>query len=288
MTFDEMLEQAWNDHADHAAAVADRLVAAAATITSAEQLAPFARIVTHVFGEHLGDCERGVSLLNSLRRLPAYTDTPEAGGIVTRGVATLRFLGGDGTAATALALEDRASALATAASALSARNEYRRALDAYADGVRLAPSLPPNSPAFRALAIGGNNLAVALEEKAGRTDYETAGMVAAARGGLAFWRKAGTWLEEERALYRLARSLLAAGQPGEAVLCAQQCAQICESNDAPAFERFFASAVLARALREDGRSGDYRKVRHDALNWFDTVPDDEREWCESDLAELAY
>ncbi|MFO1303148.1 MAG: hypothetical protein U1F54_05410 [Burkholderiales bacterium] len=288
MTFDEMLEQAWNDHADNAAAVADRLVAAAPTIAHAEQLAPFARIVTHVYGEHLGECERGVSLLNSLRKLPAYADTPEVGGIVTRAVATLRFLGGDGNATTALAVEDRVSALATAASALSARNEYRRALDAYADGVRLAPSLPARSAAFRALAIGGNNLAVALENKPDRTTMEMAGMVAAARGALAFWRKAGTWLEEERALYRLARSLLAAGQPGEAVLCAQQCAQICEKNDAPAFERFFASAVLARALREDGRHGDYRQVRHDALNWFDTVPDDEREWCESDLAELAY
>lgn len=288
MTFEEMLDQAWNDHADHAGAVADRLAAAAATITSADQLAPFARIVTHVYGEHLGECERGVTLLNSLRRLPVYADTPEAGGIVTRAVATLRFLGGDGSATVALALEDRVSALATAASALSARNEFGRALDAYADAVRLAPALPGNSPAFRALAIGGNNLAVALENKADRSNVETAGMVAAARGGLAFWRKAGTWLEVERALYRLARSLLASGQTGEAVICAQQCARICDDNDAPAFERFFASAVLARALREDGRGSDYRKVRHDALNWFDTVPDDEREWCESDLAELAY
>ena len=288
MTFDEMLEQAWSDHADHPAAVADRLVAAAPTIASAEQLAPFARIVTHVYGEHLGECERGVSLLNSLRKLPVYAETPEVGGIVTRAVATLRFLGGDSNAATALAVEDRVSALATAASAMSARHEYRRALDTYADAVRLAPSLPAHSAAFRALAIGGNNLAVALENKADRAPVETDGMVAAARGGLAFWRKAGTWLEEERALYRLARSLLAAGQTGEAVICAQQCSQICEKNDAPAFERFFASAVLARALREDGRQSDYRQVRHDALNWFDTVPDDEREWCESDLAELAY
>ena len=104
MTFDEMLEQAWSDHADHPAAVADRLVAAAPTIASAEQLAPFARIVTHVYGEHLGECERGVSLLNSLRKLPVYAETPEVGGIVTRAVATLRFLGGDSNAATALAV----------------------------------------------------------------------------------------------------------------------------------------------------------------------------------------
>jgi hypothetical protein len=113
-------------------------------------------------------------------------------------------------------------------------------------------------------------------------------MIAAARGGLAFWRKSGTWLEEERALYRLARSLLAAGQPAEAALCAQQSMKVCDEHRAPAFERFFASAVLARALREDGRADEYRQVRNEALDWFDAVPDDEREWCESDLAELAY
>ena len=71
-------------------------------------------------------------------------------------------------------------------------------------------------------------------------------------------------------------------------MCARECATVCDLNSAPAFERFFASAVLARALREDGRPADYRHARSDALDWFDTVPDDEREWCEADLAELAY
>jgi tetratricopeptide (TPR) repeat protein len=288
MTFDEMIQQAWDDHADNTDAVADRLAAAAPTIATQAHFAPFARIVTHVYGEHLGECERGVTLLTSLRKLPAYTDTPAVGGIVTRSVATLRFVGGDATATSMLAADDRAAALATAAAALTARGELRRALDAYAEAVRIAPSLTAASPAFRALAIAGNNLSAALEEKIERTPAETEGMIAAARGGLAFWRKAGTWLEEERALYRLARSLLAAGQPGEAVLCAQQCANVCDENNAPAFERFFAIAVLARALREDGRPGDYRSMRSEALDWFDAVPDGEREWCEADLAELAY
>lgn len=288
MTFDEMIEQAWDDHADHTHAVADRLAAAAPTIGTPAHFAPFARLVTHVYGEHLGECERGVALLNSLRKLPAYADTPAVGGVVTRSVATLRFVGGDPTAAATLAADDRAAALATAASALTARKEYARALEAYAQAVRIAPSLPAGAPAFRALAIAGNNLSAALEDKEGRSPAETEGMVAAARGGLAFWRKSGTWLEEERALYRLARSLLAADQPGEAVMCAQQCARVCDENNASAFERFFAIAVLARALREDGRAADYRQTRNEALDWFDAVPDDEREWCEADLAQLAY
>jgi hypothetical protein len=288
MTFDEMIEQAWDDHADHAVVVADRLAAAAPTIAAPAQFAPFASIVTHVYGEHLGECERGVALLSSLCKLPAYIDTPVVAGAVSRGVATLRLVGGDHAAAATLDDQNRAAALAMAASALSARGEHARALEVYAQAARIAPSLAAGSPAFRALAIGGNNLSASLEDKQDRTPSETEGMVAAARGGLAFWRKAGTWLGEERALYRLARSLWAAAQPGEAALCAQECARVCDENNAPAFERFFASAVLARALREDGRAQDYRRVRHDALGWFDAVPEEEREWCEADLAELVY
>src|SRR6187402_3122380 len=95
MTFDDMIDQAWDDHAEHAQAVADRLAAAAPTIAAQAHFAPFAGIVTHVYGEHLGECERGVALLTSLRKLPAFTDTPAVGGIVARSVATLRFVGGD-------------------------------------------------------------------------------------------------------------------------------------------------------------------------------------------------
>lgn len=288
MSFEQMIGQAWDEHAHHTQAVADRLAAAAPTIAAAAHFAPFAHIVTHVYGEHLGECERGVTLLASLRKLPAYADTPSVGGMVSRSIATLRLVGGDARALGALTAEDRAAASATAASALTARGEYKRALDAYAEAVRIAPSLPSRSAAFRALAIGGNNLSAALEEKTGRDADETEGMVAAARGGLAFWRKAGTWLEEERALYRLARSLLAAGRPAEASISAQECVRVCDGNNAVPFERFFASAVLARALREDGRNDDYQRVREEAFAWFDQIPEDEREWCEADLAELVY
>jgi hypothetical protein len=113
-------------------------------------------------------------------------------------------------------------------------------------------------------------------------------MVAAARGAVTFWRLAGTWVEEERALYRLARSLIAAKQPDAAIESGVQCVRVCLANEAPAFERFFAYAVLASALREGGRDTDYADMREEAMAWFDRVAEDERQWCESDLADLAY
>lgn len=287
MTFDELIECAWNDHADHPEAVADRLAVALASVMAAEQVAPYSRIVAHVTGEHLGQWERGIDLLESLRRKPALADAPAAHDALRRDIATLRYAAGDTAAVTPLAVEDRARVLANAACAMAGRARPDDALAAYAEAVALAPLLPAGSVALRALAIGGNNVATELERMSARTPAQTEGMIAAAQGGLAFWRIAGTWLEEERAQYRLACSLLAAGTPVPAIEAGKTCAQICIDHDAPAFERFFAYAVLARALREARRPVDYADMRAEALAWFERVPQDERCWCEADLAELA-
>ena len=288
MNFDEFIDTAWNEHGDRPQEIAERLAVALPMMAAPAHVAPFARIVTHVYGEHLGQWQSGIALLEAVRRAPIYSEAPEVGGVVKRGIATLRYAGGDVAAVNPLGAEERATVLAAAASALTAHGEFARALEVYAQAVALAGQLPKGSAAFRSLAAGGNNLSAALEERTDRDEFQTQGMVAAARGGVTFWRMAGTWLEEERAHYRLARSLLAAGQPTEAIESARQCAEVCLEHDAPAFERFFAYAVLARALREDGRMDDYADMRDEALAWFERVPDVDREWCEADLAELAY
>lgn len=196
---EKLIDDGWRDHADHPREVAQRLATSAATIDTPRHVAPFARIVTHVYGEHLGECDRGIAILESLLLPPAVGDDPSSRALVKRSVAALRVVGGDAGALAGFPVEDRAWGLSIAASALAGLGDFRRALDAYAQATDLAPSLPAGSASVRALAMSGNNLAVALESKASRDEAETEGMVAAARAGLEFWRKAGTWLEEERA-----------------------------------------------------------------------------------------
>ena len=289
MTFDEFIATAWDDHGDHPQAVADRLAASFDLVTAPAQIAPYARLLAHVWGEHLGQWQRGVELIESLRRVPAFDGGSDASGAIARNVAALRHAGGDASALAGLADDDRAAALALAAAALAGRNEFDRALAAYAEACRRvdAAALPPGSPAIRALAVAGNNLAAALEERRERTAAETAGMVQAAEGGLRYWTLAGTWLEEERAQYRLARSLLAAGEPVRAVAAAQACVDVCARNDAPAFERFFGHAALALAQRAAGNRNGFLTARHDALEWHRNVPPEDRTWCEPDLSALA-
>ena len=287
MTFDAFLETAWSDHADRPQEVADRLAASLHVVRAPEHIPPFARLLTHVFGEHLGQWHRGTDLLESLRSLPAYDGGGAVTGALTRSIATLRYASGDNSALASLSPEDRVSVLATAAAAFSGRNEFRRALAAYSEAVRLANAgLPSGSPAIRALAIGGNNLAAALEEKAHRDAAETKGMIAAAESALKYWKSAGTWLEEERAEYRLTRSLMQAGESRAAIQSAERCIHVCRLNDAPAVEQFFGYAALALAQQASGDAGSFEVSRKHALHQFEKVPREERHWCASDRKEL--
>ena len=207
--------------------------------------------------------------------------------MLARHIAALRFAGGDESTLAPLATDDRIAALAVAASALAGQLCFKRAIAVYDAALALAAAgLADGSPALRALAVGGNNLAAALEDKADRDADETRGMVRAAEGGLLYWQRAGTWLEEERAEYRLARSLLQAGDVAAARHHAERCVDVCQANDAPAFERFFGHAVLALAQRGAGDAAAFDASSRCARALFNQIPADERTWCQNDLDEL--
>lgn len=286
-TFDTFLKTAWAEHGDHPQQVANRLAASRSLVQAPEQVRPFAGLVSHVYGEHLGQWHAGIALLESMRALPAYDGSPATVEPVARSIATLRYAGGDPSVLGALDAHDRTFVLASAAATFTGRGELDRAIAAYSQAMKAGEvDLAPTSPAVRALAIGGNNLAAALEDKADATPRELDAMVAAAEGGLVFWKQAGTWLEEERAQYRLARSLLRAGRAADAVDSAQRCVEVCRRNEAPAFEQFFGHTVLAlahRAARDDGRFAAHRGL---ALDLLAQVPEGEKAWCERARAEL--
>jgi len=286
--FDEFLETAWNDHADDAPAVAERLARALEAIIAPEHVAPYARIVTHVYGEHLGRYGDGVALLEQLRTLAAQDGSAAATDAVARGIAVLRYCGGDPSVLAALAADERIVVLATASSAFAEQKAHKRAIAAYTEALALAcDGVADGSPALRALAVGGNNLATALEEKPDRDALETRGMLAAAQGGLDYWRRVGTWLEEERAELRVSSSRRSAGDYDGAIHHAQRCLTLCRANDAPAIEHFFGAAALALAQRSAGLVEEFDASRRLAHEWHERVDPAEHTWCETTAARLA-
>jgi hypothetical protein len=287
MNIDAFLKAGWSDHADHPQDVADRLAASLHLVQTPDHFAPFARLLTHVYGEHLGLWGRGVELLESLRGHSGLEAGVAAARPIDIGIAARSYGSGNTAALDALPAEDQVLALASASSALAARDEVARAIAAYALALRTAQAGPaPSSPAMRALAVGGNNLAATLEGKSNRSASESQAMLAAAQAALVYWKRVGTWIEEERAEYRLARSLLQVGEPLAATQSAERCAEVCKRNDAPPIEQFFAHAVLALAHRASGNAASFEVHRRVALSNFDQTSEDERKWCENERKEL--
>jgi hypothetical protein len=288
MTLDEFLKQAWADHTDAADAVAQRLAGSTALVGEAAQVAPYARLVVHVYGEHLGRWPEGIALLDSLRHRPGGAE-PAARQAIDRSIATLRHATGEAGAVDALPPDERVQALAGAAAILierGATGEAVGALDA-ALAQAAALALPPGSAVARALGVAGNNIADTLEKRESLDAALSAAMLRAADAGLRCWTIAGTWLEEERAWYMLARCQLRAGQPAQAAASAQRCVDVCAANAAPAFERFFGAAVHALACRAGGDAAGFEASRDAALREYAQVPQSERGWCAREHGELA-
>ena len=287
MDVDAFIRQCWSDHASDAGAVADRLASSFAVIETPDHLARFAGLLTHVYGEHLGEWNAGVVELEKLDKSWGTISGSPAGRPIQVGIATLRYCAGEGTAVNGLSIEDRAAALANASSALAGRNDATRAIEAYDQALRAVQSETcVDARALKALAAGGNNLAVALEGLENRSASETQAMLRAAEAALRYWKQAGTWVEEQIACYRLARSQLQAGQSAAAVRSAERCLQICETHVAPALDQFFAHAVVAFAQRAACNMTSFEAHKSAALSYLQTLSDDDKASCESDRSEL--
>ena len=289
-------DAAWADHAAQPGGVADRLAAVRAVL-SADDVAAWVQLVVHVHGEHLGRWNEGIVLLERLGDdLPAIvasaqTEDPAMAqvlpAIIMRARVSLQLAAGQESAADALPLDDRVSALAVAAAACAGQGRAEAALALFDRALALAGAgQPVGSAAIRALAVGGNNLAATLEERPHRRPEENDGMVRAARTALLFWRQCGGWLEHERAEYRLASSLLRAGAPVLAAEAARRCLAVCVANHAPPFERFFGHVMLAVASKALGDGETFKLAREAALACHAQLDDDERTSSAADRALL--
>lgn len=288
MDHDSFCTQAWNDHGDQPEAVAQRLPTGAALVCSPAQAAAHARLVAHVLGEHLGRWPDALAQLAPLQ--PMAEADPVARATVQRQRLALAWSAGDTAAlATAgLTPSEHIGTLALAASLLAGHADPDRGLATYASAqsAEAAQPLPDADPAVRALAANANSIAASLEERATRTPAQTAGMLVAAEAALHHWARAGTWLEVERAHWRLARCQLVAGDALAATRSVAAGLAVCDTHDAPAFESFFLHVVRARAAHALGDAAGVAEARQAALATLAQVPADDRIWCQTDLESL--
>jgi hypothetical protein len=283
MDFDSWLERAWNAHAADAAGVAARIAGEGLAAAQGEtQLAALARLAHHVYGEHLGRYAEGRALLVRLRERGA------AAAALGALDASLALCEGGADPRPVLGPSDRARAGALAAGNLLERDPVRAAAllrEALAD--EEAAGLADDDPAVRSIAITANNMACTLEEKAARSAAERELMVLAARTARTHWARAGTWLETERAEYRLANTWLKAGDLAEARRHAQACLEIVQAQGDVALEAFFGWEALGLVERAAGNATGHREALARARDAFERLDEGDRGWCRPSLEALA-
>lgn len=122
-----------------------------------------------------------------------------------------------------------------------------------------------------------------LEEKPCRNQDEKDLMILAAKTGRKFWEIAGTWLQIERAEYRLSNSYRKADDLVKALEHAQTCIEICEANRAGPLEFFFGYEALA--LSEQARSNTigFEKALTQVKSNFEKLSEDDKSWCKPTL-----
>ncbi len=286
MSFESYLNQAWADHAADSVKVANEFSNGASLVESNDQISQFAGLVTHVMGEHLGQWENGLSLLKDLQKHPKFLAGTESERAVRRSLQVLKVGKGQTEELSEFSNSDQIRIMATAASALSDRDPVR-AKELLINSLELAQSVSDHKdPANRALAITGNNLACALEEKLNRSQSETELMILAAQTGRKFWELAGTWVEISRAEYRLAMSFLQAGDLVNADLHAQSCIEICQENKAGDLDMFYCFEALALVERAKQNEVGFQKALARAQSYFEKQSPDDQSWAEKSLKKL--
>ena len=112
-------------------------------------------------------------------------------------------------------------------------------------------------------------------------------MLHAAALGRRCWGLAGTWLETERAEYRLAMAGLAAGDAERARAHAQACLAIVDAQPEPSpFERFFGCEALALAASAQGDAAARAQAVQAAQAAFEALPADDQAACRKTMDAL--
>ncbi|MEP7102950.1 MAG: hypothetical protein ABI781_20750 [Burkholderiales bacterium] len=288
MDFDTFIGKAWDDHVNVAREVADRLDQGVALVADEPQLNRLMHLGQHVYGEHLAAWHEGVAFLERLKTLPTFAPDGASGQQLRRYVAGLQLAADDGAVLDGLSASDRTRVAAIAASNLAAHDTVRasRLLQEALDLAQRS-GLPDGDPMNRSLAITSNTLAGALEEKVDRSADERALMILAAQTARHYWAIAGTWLETERAEYRLANTWLQAGDLARAREHAQACLEIVAANDGAALERLFGWEALGLVERAAGNTTGHAQALAHAREAFAELDESDKSWCAASIDKLA-
>lgn len=264
---DALVEAGWDYHDKES----ERLAAELEATVEGTRAAPaswvgFLRLANHTIGEHLGDWPRAQRLADavladqrpSAETAKAWADLFVArllaGDPVAAAEAELALLNASGPDFRPAMIETRFKLVA----ALVSGKRTSEAAAIYAAALDLGRALGEAAP-HRAIAVASNNLASELVEAPARSRDEDALMTAAAEAAHEFWKRCGTWVHEERALYLKALVANALGRPAEALANTDAALALINANGEEPVDQAFLRLARSRAHRARG-DGDAAKA----------------------------
>ena len=279
MNFKEYIEEAWGTHATNPVLVSSNLEHGFSLLEKSEQVGLLGNLIAHVQGEHLAQFAEGVQLIERLKAHPLAADKDMLFAL-NRFSAILNLTSNASHPLDHFNASDKVRILATVASAHAGLGNIKAAGSALNMAIQLADEVLKSDPSIRGLAIGSNNLACSISEKAELTSEEKELMLFSARTARKYWEIAGTWLEVERAEYRLAKCFLKAGDIISSIRHANLCLTICESNNAGPLELFFAFEAIAaveKSMKQPLRSLPQME------KFYLLLPPEDQQWCKKSL-----
>ena len=280
---DTFLEQAWNEHADHAVAVAARLPEGLSLVEDDDGVMRLATLAHHVLGEHLGSWQDGLAFFAQLSERGVHGASGAAS--IARCRASLRLSSGQGDDRAGMSASDQCRVTAMAAGNVGA-SDTARASTLLQGAVARAGDLPDSDPGVRALAASSHGIAATLQERVPLEPGSRELMIRAAQVSRQQWERAGTWLEVERAEYRLAVCWSAAGDPVQALRHARHCDAIVRENGSVPLEVFFAAEALCLPARALGDSATAAPALATARQAFIALAPTDQAWCRVTLDRL--
>lgn len=206
----ELIRDGWTYHDTESERLAAELEAANLEDLEGDLLAECIRLSNHTIGEHLADWPRARMFAETIRHAK---QAESLSATFCANLAVARFMAGAEIEAqhaeieSLLAADDPIVAYLSNKSLLaSALAGSRRFVDAgmvIATANRLAFGQEGSSASDRGMAVANNNIANDLLEYDDLDANGTRLMLECAEAARTFWKRCGTWVNEERALYLL-------------------------------------------------------------------------------------
>ncbi|MDE0660952.1 MAG: hypothetical protein OXI79_15035 [Gammaproteobacteria bacterium] len=290
----DLIREGWGYHDTESERLADELEGADLDVWQGDEPAQCLMLANHTIGEHLGDWARARRFAEAVHGAGPGSGSPGVG----VHLAVARYMDDAPIAAQGAEVDAVQAADDPLAAYLSVKSSLARALAGSgrcADAGlviraanRLAGSLAESRASDRGMAVANNNLASELVESENLDAEESRLMLDCAEAAHTFWKRCGTWVNEERALYLLALVHNRAGDHGRAIGFANAALDLIAANgEQPVDEAFIRlAAATAHTVRAEEASAARCLAEADELagSWTDQSHID---WYRSERAKVS-